>query len=201
MKLGYPLHNPRAIAMKAAVKAKPSPNCSRLGKAAPTNAPPAVEAVHTLMSTRPDPIRNEAPTSFAGDGFDGASAVHSHMTNTRMTDPEVLETRFPVRLNEFSIRNGSGGQGRFNGGNGIVRKLQFLEPMTVTMLSSHRIITPHGAKGGDAGAIGENSVIRANGEHQTLRGNDEISVLSGDVVVLKSPGGGGFGERKQKSVH
>ena len=137
----------------------------------------------------------------AGDGFDGASAVHSHMTNTRMTDPEVLETRFPVRLNEFSIRNGSGGQGRFNGGNGIVRKLQFLEPMTVTMLSSHRIITPHGAKGGDAGAIGENSVIRANGEHQTLRGNDEISVLSGDVVVLKSPGGGGFGERKQKSVH
>ena len=137
----------------------------------------------------------------AGDGFDGASAVHSHMTNTRMTDPEVLETRFPVRLNEFSIRDGSGGQGRFNGGNGIVRKLQFLEPMTVTMLSSHRIITPHGAKGGDAGAIGENSVIRANGEHQTLRGNDEISVLSGDVVVLKSPGGGGFGERKQKSVH
>ena len=137
----------------------------------------------------------------AGDGFDGASAVHSHMTNTRMTDPEVLETRFPVRLNEFSIRNGSGGQGRFNGGNGIVRKLQFLEPMTVTMLSSHRIITPHGAKGGDAGAIGENSVIRANGEHQTLRGNDEISVLSGDVVVLKSTGGGGFGERKQKSVH
>ena len=69
----------------------------------------------------------------AGDGFDGASAVHSHMTNTRMTDPEVLETRFPVRLNEFSIRNGSGGQGRFNGGNGIVRKLQFLEPMQLTV--------------------------------------------------------------------
>ena len=131
----------------------------------------------------------------AGDGFDGASAVHSHMTNTRMTDPEVLETRFPVRLNEFSIRSGSGGQGRFDGGNGIIRKLQFLEPMTVTMLSSHRITTPHGAKGGDAGAIGENSVIRANGEHQTLKGNDEISVSSGDVVVLKTPGGGGYGGR------
>ena len=132
----------------------------------------------------------------AGNGFDGASAVHSHMTNTRMTDPEVLETRFPVRLNEFSIRRGSGGQGRFRGGNGIVRKLQFLEPMTVTILSSHRIIPPHGAKGGGAGAIGENSVVRANGEYQTLKGNDKISVSSGDVVVLKSPGGGGFGERE-----
>ncbi len=86
-----------------------------------------------------------------------------------MTDLRCWKPVFPVRLNEFSIRSGSGGQGRFVGGNGIIRKLQFLEPMTVTMLSSHRITTPHGAKGGAAGAMGENSVIRANGEHQILK--------------------------------
>ncbi|MFT7311801.1 MAG: 5-oxoprolinase (ATP-hydrolyzing), partial [Paracoccaceae bacterium] len=108
----------------------------------------------------------------AGDGFDGASAVHSHMTNTRMTDPEVLETRFPVRVDEFSIRQGSGGAGVFKGGNGIVRKLRFLEPMTATVLSSHRDIAPHGASGGQAGSTGENSVIRADGSVERLKGND-----------------------------
>ncbi|MFO7804790.1 MAG: hydantoinase B/oxoprolinase family protein [Paracoccaceae bacterium] len=129
----------------------------------------------------------------AGDGFDGTSAVHSHMTNTRMTDPEVLETRFPVRVDEFAIRKGSGGTGRYKGGDGIVRRLRFLEPMTVTVLSSHRIVPPLGAAGGGNGALGENVVERAAGRIDTLGGNDETEVEAGDVFVLKSPGGGGFG--------
>lgn len=130
----------------------------------------------------------------AGDGFHGTSAVHSHMTNTRMTDPEVLETRFPVRVDEFSIRSGSGGGGEYCGGNGIVRKLRFLEPMTVTVLSSHRIVSPHGAAGGGAGAVGENSVERADGHTIELKGNDEVQLAVGDVFVMKTPGGGGYGK-------
>ncbi len=130
----------------------------------------------------------------AGDGFDGASAVHSHMTNTRMTDPEVLETRFPVRVDEFSIRRGSGGGGAFNGGDGIIRKLRFMEPMTVTVLTSHRKIAPHGANGGSPGATGENSVIRADGTEVAMQGNDAAPMNVGDVFVLKSPGGGGYGK-------
>ncbi|WP_299416131.1 hydantoinase B/oxoprolinase family protein [uncultured Sulfitobacter sp.] len=129
----------------------------------------------------------------AGDGFHGTSAVHSHMTNTRMTDPEVLETRFPVRLDEFSIRDGSGGVGKYNGGCGIVRRLRFLEPATVTVLSSHRIVAPHGAQGGGAGQTGENSIERAKGQTEMLDGNDVAQMAAGDVFVLKSPGGGGFG--------
>ena len=129
----------------------------------------------------------------AGDGFHGTSAVHSHMTNTRMTDPEVLETRFPVRLDEFSIRTGSGGGGEFQGGDGIIRRLRFLEPTTVTVLSSHRKVPQHGAKGGSSGQIGENSILRANGEKEVLDGNDEAEMMFNDVFVLKSPGGGGFG--------
>ncbi len=131
----------------------------------------------------------------AGPGFDGTSAVHSHMTNTRMTDPEVLETRFPVRLDEFSIRQGSGGEGAFTGGNGITRRLRFLEPMTVTVLSSHRLVPPHGISGGEPGATGENSIERANGQIEILAGNDASKLNPGDVFVLKSPGGGGFGAK------
>ena len=130
----------------------------------------------------------------AGDGFNGTSAVHSHMTNTRMTDPEVLETRFPVRVDEFSIRRGSGGRGAFQGGDGIVRRLKFLEPMTVTVLTSHRITAPHGACGGSAGQIGENSIQRSTGEIENLQGNDAAQMQEGDVFVMKTPGGGGFGE-------
>ncbi|MEJ6478119.1 MAG: hydantoinase B/oxoprolinase family protein, partial [Octadecabacter sp.] len=129
----------------------------------------------------------------AGDGFDGTSAVHSHMTNTRMTDPEVLETRFPVRVDEFSIRQGSGGAGAFKGGDGIVRRLRFLEPMTVTVLTSHRVVPPHGAAGGGSGALGENRVVRVNGRVDRLQGNDETQVVAGDVFVMKTPGGGGYG--------
>ena len=129
----------------------------------------------------------------AGDGFNGTSAVHSHMTNTAMTDPEVLETRFPVRLEEFSIRHGSGGNGAYQGGNGIVRRLQFLEKMTATVLSSHRETQPEGANGGENAAAGENSVIRADGSRETLAGNDQTTMQAGDVFVMKTPGGGGFG--------
>ncbi len=129
----------------------------------------------------------------AGEGFDGTSAVHSHMTNTRMTDPEVLETRFPVRVEEFSIRAGSGGEGQTSGGNGIIRRLRFNDPMTVTVLSSHRIVPPHGAQGGGAGAVGENSVVRATGKVEPLQGNDEAALEGGDIFVMKTPGGGGFG--------
>ena len=130
----------------------------------------------------------------AGNGFDGASAVHSHMTNTRMTDPEVLETRFPVRVDEFSIRRGSGGDGTFKGGDGITRKLRFMEPMTVTTLTSHRETAPHGTSGGAPGATGENSVICADGSEITMRGNDVVQMGVGDVFILKSPGGGGYGK-------
>jgi 5-oxoprolinase (ATP-hydrolysing) len=129
----------------------------------------------------------------AGDGFHGTSAVHSHMTNTKMTDPEILETRFPVRVDEFSIRKGSGGAGVFAGGDGITRRLRFLEPMTVTVLSSHRNVPPHGAAGGQPGATGRNIVQRHDGRVEHLAGNDETQMQRGDVFVLHSPGGGGYG--------
>ncbi|MEM7472119.1 MAG: hydantoinase B/oxoprolinase family protein [Pseudomonadota bacterium] len=130
----------------------------------------------------------------AGDGFDGTSAVHSHMTNTRMTDPEVLETRFPVRVDEFSIRQGSGGAGRFRGGDGITRRLTFNEAMTVTTLTSHRDVPPLGAHGGAPGAVGENAVERATGAIERLEGNDQVALSPGDTFIMKTPGGGGFGK-------
>ncbi|MFV2033793.1 MAG: hydantoinase B/oxoprolinase family protein, partial [Halocynthiibacter sp.] len=129
----------------------------------------------------------------AGDGFNGADGVHSHMTNTRMTDPEVLESRFPVLVEEFVLRTGSGGAGRWHGGEGIRRALRFLEPMTVTVLSSHRLTQPFGAAGGGPGAVGENRVLRADGSVEMLAGNDAIEAVADDVFVLRTPGGGGFG--------
>lgn len=130
----------------------------------------------------------------AGNGFDGASAVHSHMTNTRMTDPEILETRCPVRVEEFSVRRDSGGRGRYRGGDGVVRRLRFLEPMTVTVLSSHRRTRPFGLAGGQPGQPGENLVERACGEAQMLAGNDSCEVRAGDICVIRTPGGGGYGQ-------
>jgi 5-oxoprolinase (ATP-hydrolysing) len=129
----------------------------------------------------------------AGEGFDGASAVHSHMTNTRMTDPEVLETRFPVRVEEFSIRQGSGGAGRWQGGNGITRRLRFLEEMTVTVLSSHRQVPPHGTHEGEPGQCGRNAVERADGRVDLLAGNDQAQMQPGDIFLMQTPGGGGYG--------
>jgi len=132
----------------------------------------------------------------AGADHDGTSAVHSHMTNTRMTDPEVLEARFPVRNEEFSIRHGSGGTGLHRGGDGTIRKLRFLEPMTATMLTSHRVVAPFGLEGGSPGSCGNNTVIRSDGRTEQLRGNDEISLDPGDMLVIETPGGGGFGSDK-----
>ncbi len=135
----------------------------------------------------------------AGPDHPGTSGVHSHMTNTRMTDPEVLEWRFPIRVESFSLRPGSGGRGRYNGGDGVIRKLRFLEPMTVTLLTSHRETEPYGLDGGEAGMRGENSVIYSDGTEKMLRGNDEINLADGDMIVIKTPGGGGFG-RPEKNL-
>lgn len=129
----------------------------------------------------------------AGNGFHGASAVHSHMTNTRMTDPEVLEERFPVRLEEFAIRTGSGGEGRWQGGEGILRRLRFLEAATVTVLSSHRKVPPHGTADGGPGKVGENCVLRVDGQEEHLAGNDQATMAPGDTFIMKTPGGGGYG--------
>ena len=129
----------------------------------------------------------------AGPGFDGASAVHSHMTNTRMTDVEVLENRFPVQVDEFRIRTGSGGQGTTVGGNGISRTLTFLEPTTVTVLSSNRSRQPHGANGGKPGQSGTNFVTLSCGKTRYLKGNDQCHLEKGDAFTMETPGGGGFG--------
>ncbi|MFN3575676.1 MAG: hydantoinase B/oxoprolinase family protein [Tabrizicola sp.] len=129
----------------------------------------------------------------AGPGFAGCDAVQSHMTNTRMTDPEVLEKRFPVRLEAFGIRHGSGGAGRWPGGNGAVRRLRFLEPVTVTTLCGSRKVAPFGAGGGGPGAVGENLVHWPDGRIERLEGNDERDLPTGAVFEMRTPGGGGWG--------
>ncbi|MCC5860143.1 MAG: hydantoinase B/oxoprolinase family protein [Ectothiorhodospiraceae bacterium] len=131
--------------------------------------------------------------SGAGDGFHGASAVHVHMTNSRLTDPEVLETRFPVLLEAFAIRSGSGGAGRWRGGDGAERRIRFLEPMTVAVLANSRRIAPGGLKGGADAAPGRQWVDRRNGTRHHLSGTDKTEVQAGDVFVIQTPGGGGFG--------
>jgi 5-oxoprolinase (ATP-hydrolysing) len=129
----------------------------------------------------------------AGPGFDGASAVHTHMTNSRLTDPEVLEWRFPVRVEEFRIRAGSGGAGRWRGGNGVIRRIRFLEPMTAAILSGHRCIPPYGLAGGKPGRVGRNAVERADGRTKELPGTAQVAVQAGDMFVIETPGGGGYG--------
>ena len=131
----------------------------------------------------------------AGPNHPGTSAVHSHMTNTRMTDPEVVEWRFPVRVESFAIRRGSGGQGRFCGGDGVSRRIRFLEPMTATVLSSHRETEPYGLEGGGPAKKGKNSVLHPDGSVTRLKGNDEIVLSPGDIFSIKTPGGGGFGKK------
>ncbi|MBM9594393.1 hydantoinase B/oxoprolinase family protein [Roseitranquillus sediminis] len=129
----------------------------------------------------------------AGPGWHGASGVHSHMTNTRMTDPEVLETRFPVRVERMALRRGSGGAGEWCGGDGIHRIVRFLAPVTVTTLSSHREVPPPGAHGGEPGACGENTVLRADGAREVMPGNSESQLEAGDAFEMLTPGGGGWG--------
>lgn len=128
---------------------------------------------------------------------EGADAVHTHMTNTRLTDPEVIERRYPVRLHEFSIRRGSGGAGRNRGGDGIVRRIEFLKPLTVSLLTERRgEYAPFGLEGGEFGAVGQNQLRRASsGIDDELPGKVQLSVEAGDVLTLETPGGGGFGEQ------
>ena len=124
----------------------------------------------------------------------GCSAVHTHMTNSRLTDPEVLEWRFPVRLESFSIRNNSGGDGIHKGGDGVDRRLRFLESMTVNMIAGHRVVPPYGIKGGKPGAVGKNYVIHRDARITELGTKGQIEVVKDDVFVLKTPGGGGYGQ-------
>ncbi len=129
----------------------------------------------------------------AGPDFDGASVVQTHMTNSRLTDPEVLEWRFPVRLEEYKIRRGSGGAGRHRGGDGGERRVRFLEPMTAVMLADHRRIAPFGVAGGRPGGVGRNWVERADGTREEFGATCQVEMQPGDVFVIQTPGGGGFG--------
>ena len=129
----------------------------------------------------------------AGPGFDGASAVHTHMTNSRMTDPEVLEWRFPVLIESFAIRTGSGGAGRQRGGDGAVRRLRFRRPMKAAILANRRRVPPLGLAGGEPGRLGRCRVERADGSVVDIAQNREIAMAEGDVFIIETPGGGGYG--------
>jgi 5-oxoprolinase (ATP-hydrolysing) len=123
----------------------------------------------------------------------GADAVHTPMTNTRITDPEVLELRYPVRLDEFSIRTGAGGAGRHRGGDGTVRRITALEAMTATIVASRRRVPPFGLDGGAPGALGLQRVARADGTVEPLPGSAQTELAPGDAIIIETPGGGGFG--------
>ena len=131
----------------------------------------------------------------AGPGFDGASAVHTHMTNTRITDAEVLEERFPVRLVRFAVRRGSGGAGHHRGGDGIERRYIFTEPLTATLLSERRVVAPYGVDGGGPGAKGCGWVERRDGLREALTGKCSVEMQPGDLLAIETPGGGGHGSQ------
>jgi 5-oxoprolinase (ATP-hydrolysing) len=130
----------------------------------------------------------------AGPGFAGASGVHVHMTNTRITDAEVLETRFPVRLVEFSLRRGSGGAGRYRGGDGLVRRYEMLAPLSVSLLAERRSVAPWGLAGGGAGAPGRHVVERRDGAQEQVSGRASLALAAGDRLRIETPGGGGWGD-------
>ncbi|PMB47425.1 5-oxoprolinase [Fischerella thermalis CCMEE 5330] len=132
--------------------------------------------------------------SGAGAYFDGTHAVHTHMTNSRLTDPEVLETRYPVLVESFSLRPDSGGKGKHSGGNGVIRRIKFLEVMTANILSGHRVIAPFGLNGGEAGQVGRNWIQRQDGTQENLDSTATVQMQPGDIFVIETPGGGGFGK-------
>jgi len=136
----------------------------------------------------------------AGPGFDGVAGVHTHMTNTRMTDPEVFEARFPVVLDAFTIDRGSGGRGRFCAGDGVTRRIRFLEDMECSILSDRRRVAAPGLKGGEDGRLGANTIVRSDGSTVDLGGAGEAAVFLGDAVVIQTPTGGGFGPAKDRDV-
>ncbi|UAJ71918.1 hydantoinase B/oxoprolinase family protein [Synechocystis sp. PCC 7339] len=133
--------------------------------------------------------------SGAGPGFAGCDAVQTHMTNSRLTDPEILESRFPVLLEQFAIRPHSGGAGKFSGGNGIVRQFQFRQSLSVAILANRRRVAPFGLAGGEPGAVGENWLLRHSGDELRLDGCAQVDVVPGDRLIVKTPGGGGYGRR------
>ncbi len=137
--------------------------------------------------------------SGAGPGFDGTDVVQTHMTNSRLTDPEILEWRYPVRLDSYTIAPGSGGAGRWHGGNGGVRKIRFLEPMSASILSNNRVVPPFGMAGGEPGRCGRNYVLRADGRTEELGFVASTDMAPGDVFVIETPGGGGYGARSDQS--
>ena len=136
----------------------------------------------------------------ATSDHDGADAVHSHMTNSKLTDPEVLEWRFPVILKSFEIKSGSGGKGQHCGGEGVIRKVQFLENMTANIISSHRKVPPYGLAGGGSAQVGNNRVEHVDGSITQLSGVDQMQLRPGDVFVIETPGGGGYGDPDDKNA-
>ncbi len=142
-------------------------------------------------------ICSGAPAGVLGDGtgFSGAEGVHTHMTNSRLTDPEILEYRFPVLLEDFHVRKGSGGKGKWSAGDGTERTIRFLEEMDCAILASHRRVPPHGLAGGGPGALGMTRVRRADGRTETLEGCDQTVLKPGDAVIVTTPTGGGYGKR------
>jgi N-methylhydantoinase B/oxoprolinase/acetone carboxylase alpha subunit len=128
----------------------------------------------------------------AAENYHGASAVHTHMTNTRITDPEILETRHPVRLLQFSIRPHSGGAGRWRGGDGVIRHFKFLKDLNVSILSQRRHIAPFGLAGGEAGKLGENIRVLTDGTKVPLEGNASFHAKAGEEFIVCTPGGGGW---------
>jgi len=134
----------------------------------------------------------------AGPGFDGASGVHTHMTNTRITDAEILETRYPVRLRRFALRRGSGGAGRWRGGDGLVRDYEFLAPVRASLLSERRACAPYGLDGGAPGQPGRNAVLRRDGRVEELPGHASVALDPGDRLVIETPGGGGYGRASDR---
>jgi 5-oxoprolinase (ATP-hydrolysing) len=147
----------------------------------------------TFGNARHQYYETVASGSGAGEGFPGADAVQTHMTNSRLTDPEVLESRYPVLVDSFSIRTGSGGAGRWRGGDGAQRRIRFLEAMTVSTLSGHRRVAPYGLDGGAPGALGRNRVLRSDGTVVEMAGCDSVEVDAGDTLEIETPGGGGYG--------
>jgi 5-oxoprolinase (ATP-hydrolysing) len=134
----------------------------------------------------------------AGPGFDGADAVHTHMTNTRLTDPEVLEFRFPVVLEDFHIREGSGGRGQWKAGDGTYRRIRFLQRLDCAILSGHRRVRPFGLAGGEPGELGENWVRRKDGRMEKLAGCDQTVLDAGEAIIVITPTGGGYGDPRER---
>jgi 5-oxoprolinase (ATP-hydrolysing) len=147
----------------------------------------------TFGNSRHQYYETIAGGSGAGPDHDGTSAVQTHMTNSRLTDPEVLETRLPVQLDRFAIRRGSGGNGRHHGGDGVIRDLRFLEPMRANMLANRRRVAPKGLAGGGDALPGRNWVERVNGTVEELTATGSAEMQAGDRFVIETPGGGGFG--------